>query len=190
MFKFLLRLIFKRSVAPVPALRDDLLPLRLQRARPSVVDLPPTRVVVPLSPTETVLCGRCWVIDGDTIVLNNVRLRLAGIDAPELDHPWGQRSKFALVQLCKGHTITAHITPELSYDRVVAQCFLPDGRDLAAELVRAGLALDWPRFSGGKYRHLEPPDARKRLWRADARQRGRFPPGPDRQRSADLSPPD
>jgi endonuclease YncB( thermonuclease family) len=56
--------------------------------------------------------------------------------------------------------------------RCVAQCFLPDGRDLAAELVSAGLALDWPKFSGGKYRHLEPADARRKLWRGDARQKG------------------
>lgn len=126
--------------------------------------------------TATVLQGQCWVIDGDTIIIDNVRLRLAGIDAPELDHPWGNQSKWALVQLCKGQTVTARLRPELSYDRVVAECYLPDGRDLAAELVRRGLALDWPKFSGGKYRHLEPADARRKLWRADARQRGRFPP--------------
>jgi micrococcal nuclease len=66
--------------------------------------------------------------------------------------------------------------PELSYDRLVAECFLPDGRDLAAELVRCGLALDWSKFSGGKYRHLEPADARRRLWRAQARQRGLLRP--------------
>ena len=140
-----------------------------------------TRVVVvepPVPPQAgTVLRGRCWVIDGDTIVIDNVRLRLAGIDAPELDHPWGQQAKWALVQLCKGQTVTARIRPELSYDRVVAECFLPDGRDLAAELVRSGLALDWPKFSGGTYRHLEPPDARRRLWRAEARQRGRLRQG-------------
>src|SRR5262245_42970602 len=76
-------------------------------------------------PIETILRGRCWVIDGDTIVINNARLRLAGIDAPELDHPWGRRSKWALVQLCKGQTVTAHIKPGLSYDRMVAECFLP-----------------------------------------------------------------
>ena len=123
-------------------------------------------------PTETVVRGRCWVIDGDTIVINKIHLRLAGIDAPELDHPWGQQSKWALVQLCKGQTVTARIRPEVSFDRVVAECFLPDGRDLAAELVRSGLALDWPKFSGGKYRHLEPEDVRRKLWRADARQCG------------------
>lgn len=80
------------------------------------------------------------------------------------------------MKLCKGEVITARILPDLSYDRVVAQCFLPDGRDLAAELVRTGLALDWPKFSGGRYRHLEAPDARRRLWRADARQNGRLAP--------------
>ena len=62
----------------------------------------------------TVLKGQCWVIDGDTIIINKVRLRLAGIDAPELDHPYGQKAKWALVQLCKGHVVTAHIKPELS----------------------------------------------------------------------------
>lgn len=136
----------------------------------------PTTVKTPTAGTETVLQGRCWVIDGDTIVIDNVRLRLAGIDAPELDHPWGKQSKWALVQLCKGQTVTARIRPEVSYDRVVADCYLSDGRDLAAELVRSGLALDWAKFSGGKYRHLEPADARRKLWRADARQHGRIVP--------------
>ncbi|MNV61914.1 hypothetical protein D3C71_1544410 [compost metagenome] len=79
------------------------------------------------------------MIDGDTIVIDNTHIRLAGIDAPELDHPWGQQSKWAMVKLCKGQTITARIKPEMSYDRIVAECFLPDGRDLAAELVKAGL---------------------------------------------------
>jgi micrococcal nuclease len=130
-------------------------------------------------PTQAqILKGTCWVIDGDTIVIDKVHIRLAGIDAPELDHPWGQKAKWAMVQLCKGHVITAHIKPELSYDRLVAECFLPDGRDLAAELVKQGMALDWTKFSGGKYKHLETADARKRLWRAAARQRGGFPSQP------------
>ena len=121
---------------------------------------------------ERVVRGTCWVVDGDTIIIDKLRIRLAGIDAPELDHPFGQQSKWALVKLCKGQVISAHIKPELSYDRLVAQCFLPDGRDLAAEMVRLGLALDWPKFSGGRYRHLETQDARRRLWRASVRQGG------------------
>ena len=122
------------------------------------------------------LQGKCWVVDGDTIVIDKTHIRLAGIDAPELDHPYGKQSKWSLVQLCRGQVITAHIRPEISYDRVVAECFLPDGRDLSAEMVRNGMALDWPKFSAGKYKHLETVEARRKLWRADARQKGKLPP--------------
>ena len=49
---------------------------------------------------------------------------------------------------------------------------MPDGRDLSAELVKQGLALDWPKFSGGCYAALEVPDVRRKLWLAAARQKG------------------
>jgi len=67
--------------------------------------------------------------------------------------------------LCKGQIINVDLTGETTHDRLVGVCYLPDGRDLAAELVRQGLALDWPLFSGGKYSHLEPPGARRRILR-------------------------
>jgi micrococcal nuclease len=133
----------------------------------------PQRVVV--RPKVTHLSGRCWVIDGDTIVIGNDHLRLAGIDAPELDHPYGQNAKWAMVKLCRGHIITAQILDEMSHNRLVAICTLPDGRDLAAELVKQGLAIDWPKYSGGRYRQFEHPDARKKHWRAAARQNGKMP---------------
>jgi endonuclease YncB( thermonuclease family) len=123
---------------------------------------------------ERVLSGRAWVTDGDTIKIRNTQIRLFGVDAPELNHPHGKNAKWALHRLCKGHTVRAEITDVDDYGRTVARCYLPDGRDLSAEMVRQGLALDWPRFSGGKYRHLEPPDARKKLFLADARQKGRM----------------
>jgi micrococcal nuclease len=142
-----------------------------ERPVPREIRVEPRQPQVSQAPAK-IIRGKCWVIDGDTIIIQDVRIRLAGIDAPELNHPYGKQSKWALAQLCKGQTITAHIKPELSYDRVVAQCFLPDGRDLAAELVKIGLAVDWPKFSGGKYGCFEPPGARRKLWRADLRQRG------------------
>lgn len=158
LLRFLVRLLFGHS--------------RRQGSR-RYVKVSRQRKLSPLTPS--VMQGQCWVIDGDTIVINKTRIRLAGIDAPELDHPFGNQSKWALVKLSRGQVITAHIKPELSYDRLVAECFLPDGRDLAAELVKSGLALDWPKFSGGKYSHLETQDARRKLWRADARQRDTVP---------------
>ena len=128
------------------------------------------------APVKEVLKGRCHVVDGDTLVISGTKIRIAGIDAPELHHPWGKTAKFAMIALCKGQVVTAEIQPELSYDRIVAKCYLPNGTDLAAELVKQGLALDWPKYSGGAYRHLEPDDARKKHWRAVAKQRGRLRP--------------
>ena len=131
-------------------------------------------VIIAGTTTPEKLCGYCHVIDGDTIVINKIKIRLAGIDAPELHHPWGKKSKWAVIHMCKGKKITAILEGHSSHDRVVATCYLPDGRDIAEELVKAGLAIDWPKFSGEKYRQFEPPGIRKKLWRADARQKGKY----------------
>ena len=121
-----------------------------------------------------VIEGRARIVDGDTIVINKTQIRLFGIDAPEIDHPYGQKAKWALVSLCKGHTVRTEVTDVDTYGRTVGKCLLPDGRDLSAEMVKMGLALDWPKFSGGIYHSMETGDARKKLWLADARQKGRM----------------
>lgn len=129
----------------------------------------PQRTREPRRPSDEVpgtLSGRCYVIDGDTIVIRRTKIRLAGIDAPELDQPWGQKAKWAMVGLCKGQIVTAELTGERSYDRLVATCFLPDGRDIGAELIKLGLALDGGHFTNGKYRHLEPEGVRRRIMRS------------------------
>ncbi|WGW03427.1 thermonuclease family protein [Tropicibacter oceani] len=123
---------------------------------------------------KRVLTGAAYVTDGDTITIKKTQIRLFGIDAPELNHPYGKKSKWALQKLCKGHVIHAEITDEDEYGRTVAHCYLPDGRDLSAEMVKQGLAIDWPKFSGGKYKSMETLDARKKLFLADARQKGRM----------------
>ena len=115
------------------------------------------------APQPATLTGKAYVIDGDTIVVRKTKIRLAGIDAPELDMPWGQKSKWAMVAICRGHVITVELNGERSHDRLVGTAYLPDGRDIGAELVRQGLALDLPYYSGGRYRNLEPPGARRRL---------------------------
>lgn len=118
--------------------------------------------------------GRCFVIDGDTIIISGTHIRLTGIDAPELGDPYGKIAKYALTKLCKGQSITATIGEGMTYDRVVAKCVLPDGTDLSAEMVQSGLALDWAKYSGGEYRYLEPHGVRKKLWRVALKQNGRL----------------
>ncbi len=125
-------------------------------------------------PSNTILKGLAYVVDGDTVIIKKTQVRLFGVDAPEINHPYGKKAKWALVSLCKGQTVQAEIIEQDDHGRTVAHCSLPDGRDLSAEMVKLGLAIDWPKFSGGKYRALEVPDARKKLWLADARQKGRL----------------
>ena len=102
---------------------------------------------------QEVISGRCHVIDGDTIVIGKQHIRFAGVDAPDLNKPYGKQAKWALVELCKGQNVTANLTGETSYDRVVAKCFLDNGRDI-------------PHFPNADYKHLETPNARRKLrWR-------------------------
>lgn len=98
--------------------------------------------------------------DGDTFTIRGTDIRLCGIDAPERDEPGYAAAADALraitagkvvrcVQVGRGTPCDGRSKPT-SYDRIVAQCFV-DGEDIAALLVRAGVACDWVRFSGGHY---------------------------------------
>lgn len=165
---------FLRGSDQRSALGTDSIP-STDKARTTTPTIIVQRTTVVVS-RATVVQGRAYVIDGDTIDIDGTRIRLFGIDAPELDHPYGRNAKWALINMCKGQTIRAELEGGFSHDRSVAKCFLPDGRDLSAEMVKIGLAVDWPKFSGGRYSHMELPGVRKRLWRCDARQKGRMPP--------------
>ena len=128
----------------------------------------------PRQPTEPVLEGRAHITHGDSLIIERTQIRLFGVDAPEIDHPYGNKAKWALIGLCRGQIVRAVVDHHDHYGRTVAKCYLPDGRDLSAEMVKLGLAIDWPKFSGGCYRALEGPDVRRKLWLADARQQGRM----------------
>lgn len=130
--------------------------------------------ITPTQPKEFVVKGSAYVSDGDSLIINKIQIRLFGIDAPELNHPYGKNAKWALVALCKGKTIQAEIIGQDTHGRHVAKCYFQDGTDLSAEMVKLGLAIDWPKFSGGIYGALELPGVRKKLWLADARQKGRM----------------
>ena len=133
----------------------------------------PIKVTAPVQPRE-ILVGAAYVIDGDSLRIKKREIRLFGVDAPEFNHPHGKTAKWALFKLCKGERVHAHIIAEDDHGRCVARCRLDDGRDLSAEMVKLGLALDWPKFSNGRYRALEADGLRRKLWLADARQKGRM----------------
>ena len=94
------------------------------------------------------------VIDGDTLYVGSVKIRLEGIAAPELDEPLGPEARDFLTTFAHGKRAECDLTGERSFDREVAVCRI-DRRDLGEVMVEAGLARDCPHFSGGRYEAFE-----------------------------------
>lgn len=110
--------------------------------------------------------GPARVHDGDTLTVAGERVRLLGIDAPELkqvcrraneDYPCGQASRQALTDMIGGREVSCEATKRDRYRRLLGRC-RAGGVDLNAELIRSGWAVAY----GAEYRDLE----------ADARAKG------------------
>lgn len=90
-------------------------------------------------------------VDGDTFKTPGQSYRVWGIDAPERDEPGFGYAKDAMRALIRGQVLSCDAVDVDRYGRIVARCDLPDGSDLACRLVAMGAAVDWPRYSGGRY---------------------------------------
>ena len=122
--------------------------------------------------------GVVRVTDGDTIRLGEARIRLHGIDAPELSQicdlvdgrEWrcGDWARQMLTQEFAGQRATCEVTDQdARYRRVVARCSV-SGVDMGDWLVRNGVALAYRAYS------LDYVDAEKTaivatlgVWRSD-----------------------
>lgn len=93
------------------------------------------------------------VLDGDTFRLRGEsrRIRVWGLDAPEWNHQGGSSATSTLRSLISGKRLRCAILDIDRYGRLVAQCLLPDGRDIAAEMIRSGAAGEFCRYSRGYY---------------------------------------
>ena len=82
------------------------------------------------------------VYDGDTITVRTtetIKIRLDGVDAPELKQPHGQASKQALSALVFGKTITVKPKSKDRYGRTIAR-LEADGIDINLQMVATGHA--------------------------------------------------
>lgn len=97
------------------------------------------------------------VRDGDTIVVNETPVRLSGVSAPERNEPGGLEATEFMARYL-GKVLRCELFGR-SYDRMVGICSL-DGEDIGASVIRAGYALDCPRYSKGRYSKLDSPALR------------------------------
>ncbi len=101
------------------------------------------------------------VIDGDTLTLltregTRLRVRLYGIDAPEVRHeempgqPHGEEAKDALAALVLGRIVTVAIVDIDAHRRVVGivRC---SGEEINLEMVRSGHAWAYRRYLSAPY---------------------------------------
>lgn len=93
------------------------------------------------------------ITDGDTFRAHDLApaIRIWGLDAPETDQAGGNAATHALSDLIEGETLTCLIKDVDRYSRIVGQCFLENGLDIAAEMIRLGVAVEYCRYSGGYY---------------------------------------
>lgn len=90
------------------------------------------------------------VVDGDTLTIlvnehEQIKVRLAEIDAPEKAQPFGQRSKQSLSDLCFGKDAVLQKTDTDRYGRTVAKVHCA-GIDANAEQIRVGLAWAYRKY--------------------------------------------
>lgn len=124
------------------------------------------------------LSGRATVIDGDTLDIAGTHVRLEGIDAPEASQTCGSRwigswkcgaaASAALNKLVDGRRVDCESRGQDKYGRILGYCAV-DGRDLNAEMVRAGLAWAFVKYSTTYVKEEEQArTAKLGIWQGDA----------------------
>ena len=103
-----------------------------------------------LTPAEPPVSGRARISDGDSFHLGDERIRLLGIDAPELDqtcadakgNSWtcGRTARDKLVALVAGKSPLCQPEGHDRFGRILATCSV-NRKDLGAQMVEAGLAI-------------------------------------------------
>ena len=125
-------------------------------------------------PAGARLTGRVSVIDGDTLAMSAERLRLHGIDAPELwqaceragrPYACGEEARQAMVRILAGGVATCVQRDTDRYGRRVVRCHNEAGTDIGGELVRQGWAIAFRRYSTAYVAaEAEARAARRGLW--------------------------
>ena len=107
------------------------------------------------------IVGEAEVTDGDTIIINEIRIRFTGSDAPESyffgktqtclngdGREWecGNAATQKLKELINNQTVRCTDEGQDRYGRTLGICYVGD-MDLQAEMVKSGMAVAYLRYS-------------------------------------------
>lgn len=100
--------------------------------------------------------GVASVHDGDTFTVAGIKIRLFGVDAPEMaqtcqmpdgsDWACGRWSRDEVRRILAGVDLRCVKQDRDKYGRMVARCYLQD-QDLAEQLVREGIVFSYAQYS-------------------------------------------
>ena len=107
-----------------------------------------------------VACNAPAVHDGDTLRCGAERVRLFGVDAPEVRRgktpaqPFAYEARDELIRLTRGRVACRFVERD-RYGRFVGKCWSSKSHDVNAALIRSGLAIEYRRYSKGLYAGAE-----------------------------------
>jgi len=111
------------------------------------------------------------VIDGDTFDMKSgterVRIRMFGIDSPERGQAYNVKAKEFTASLVAGRAVRIIVRDQDRYGRIVADVYTEDGSHVNAEIIRAGFAWHFTRYSNNPElasAEREAKDSRRGLW--------------------------
>jgi len=132
-----------------------------------------------------IISGTALVTDGDSIKINNKRIRLVGIDAPELkqtcqngltEYPCGEMSKKWLKLLVEDFQITCSYSEIDRYKRILGVCYIGNiestafkkkikSLELNSMMVKSGNAVAYRKYSDAYIKDEEYAKIHKRgIW--------------------------
>lgn len=126
-------------------------------------------------------CKVVQVLAGDTVYIldqykSSRKIWLAGIDAPQMNQPYGEQSTQNLIKLVLGKTITVEYTQRDRYGRIAGK-LLHQGKDINLQQIKDGFAWHYkknPNEQSGadraRYRNAQAETKRRRtgLWSSNS----------------------
>ena len=94
------------------------------------------------------------VHDGDTVTLldqdnHSIKVRLNGIDAPELKQPGGKKAKQFLSNICFNKQVRLEKSGTDRYNRTLGWLYTMDGKSINLMMVDSGFAWNYKQYSKG-----------------------------------------